>query len=140
MKTQMYERFNLRYWSAIHKKMAYNADAISRIVGRCLSHHYDDLGGEIVPMQATGVEDKNGKGVYEGDVISIEGRFNLFVEYFEGCHMLRFCLGCGNDVWGTLKRLVELERNAGTVFEIVGNIYENPVLLGARVAEQRMQE
>jgi len=75
-------------------------------------------------MQYTGLKDKNGKEIYEGDVIELLNasdnygtrRNRRVVEWRAGLCTLGFNLGIGR------------KRN-GCVYEIIGNIYENPELL-----------
>lgn len=83
-------------------------------------------------MQFTGLLDKNGKEIYEGDtlirsygalkplVIGKLNRGDVFdVEFFRGQFLMRD-KGLGHD-----KRLNE----HAELMEIIGNIYENPELL-----------
>jgi len=75
-------------------------------------------GGKL--MQYTGLKDKNGKEIYEGDL------FNYMCD--DGC-IEKNCEVVFNDGafrtrWGCLiKDIIDWE------FEVIGNIYENPELL-----------
>lgn len=90
-------------------------------------HPRDD---EIILMQSTGLHDKNGKEVFEGDVIAIEvddtgTPINARVFQNSKIGVLMFHVFEDNeDV-----PMVELLEDNSVAFEIIGNIYENPELL-----------
>ena len=85
---------------------------------------------EIELMQSTGLKDKNGKEVFEGDVIAIEvddtgTPINARVFQNSKIGVLMFHVFEDNeDV-----PMVELLEDNSVAFEIIGNIYENPELL-----------
>ena len=77
---------------------------------------------EIILMQSTGLKDKNGKEIFEGDILGTkDGLLNGVVEY-------RSDLGMWTN---SLIRYNNFERlcNVANSREIIGNIYENPKLL-----------
>ena len=76
-------------------------------------------------MQYTGLEDKNGKEIYEGDIVKLRANHGIgVVKYY--------------DEWGAFvveyikhRQLAVLGMNYYKEdIEILGNIYENPELLG----------
>lgn len=70
--------------------------------------------------QFTGLLDKNGKEIYEGDIVSIEAiksRVNKVVEW----NSERACWDAGGEN--------RIELYAFCYCEVIGNIYDNPELL-----------
>lgn len=77
---------------------------------------------EFELMQSTGLKDKNGKEIFEGDILGTkDGLLNGFIEYREDLGMFV----------NSLIRYNNFERlcNVASDREIIGNIYENPELL-----------
>lgn len=80
------------------------------------------VNNDIHLMQSTGLKDKNGKEIFEGDILGTkDGLLNGVIEY-------RSDLGMWTN---SLIRYNNFERlcNVATSREIIGNIYENPELL-----------
>ncbi len=69
--------------------------------------------GDSVAMQYTGLKDKNGKEIYEGDIARFR-EYNHHINFSDG----GFYVG-DFDTLGSIN----------TAVEIIGNIYENPELL-----------
>lgn len=85
---------------------------------------------EFELMQSTGLKDKNGKEIFEGDIIAIEvddteTPINARVFQNSKIGVLMFHVFEDNeDV-----PMVELLEDNSVAFEIIGNVYENPELL-----------
>ena len=85
---------------------------------------------EVELMQSTGLFDKNGKEIFEGDVIAIEvddteTPINARIFQNSKIGVLMFHVFEDNeDV-----PMVELLEDNSVAFEIIGNIYENPEFL-----------
>lgn len=80
-------------------------------------------------MQYTGIKDKNGKEIYEGDIIStdLDRPFNIVV-FRNGAFMFQ-CHDNGKDYYDYMFSVDE-ESDRWEYGEIIGNIYENPKLVG----------
>ncbi len=79
-----------------------------------------DLGSGLL-MQFTGLKDKNGVDIYEGDFLGIGDCENLPVVFHDGSYRLRD--GLSNQGMSTL-----VGDRTGRL-EVVGNIHENPDML-----------
>ena len=77
---------------------------------------------EYILLQYTGLKDKNGKEIYVGDIVILndaEEENRCVVEYKYGSYIL---------VDGELRE--NLSNVENRFLEVIGNIYENPELLG----------
>ena len=76
---------------------------------------------EVELMQFTGLKDKNGKEIYEGDMLhwkTVNDDYKFVVEY-GGLDDMGQGMGIGFNV----------HESSVDILEVIGNIYENPELL-----------
>lgn len=72
-----------------------------------------------VLMQYTGIKDRNGKEIYEGDILEYGTGYMESVKYRNGCFMAIGRQSC-NYLYSSVGRYSPV---------VIGNIYENPELL-----------
>ena len=96
-------------------------------------------------MQYTGLKDKNGKEIYEGDIITFEDMGEEGYEYIEGFDFVnRASVVFENGRWeldnlashnsSVLEEMNSCHEDFITVFEnceVIGNVHQNPELLEA---------
>lgn len=75
-------------------------------------------------MQYTGLHDKNGREIYEGDILRIISNFELRKDITQQAVTYDHW-SFGTDEWA-LFELVRNQKKGEQVFEVIGNIYENP--------------
>lgn len=87
---------------------------------------------EIILMQSTGLKDKNGKEIFEGDILtngidvmSIK-RHDTLGFYIDFKGKIDFIADCAD-----LEEFEEYAKEIADSLEIIGNIYENKELLDA---------
>lgn len=83
---------------------------------------------DIEVLQFTGLQDRNGKEIYEGDIIKYNFPYDGRLKHISPVTYLETQASFGiKDIYGNEIPLYRITAN--NYFEVVGNIYENPELL-----------
>lgn len=125
------DRFKFRAWNGQDREYDYNAQNIS-FYDRdedsiTLFRHVERDKPDVILEQCTGLKDRNGKLIYEGDIVLLSdnnknyqvffdeetGQFKVKMPYMSGYEVLNF----------------EIYQPSSSLFTVVGNIHENPELL-----------
>lgn len=127
----MNDRFKFRVWFAPNwqkPEMIYEAEHTYDNRCRNKGSFYHESFGEILEdedcilMQSTGLKDKNGKLIYEGDIVKIN-------DYGKPIEVRFYCLGF--ELYRSPDNLVGYHNDKyfPESIEVIGNIYENAELL-----------
>lgn len=124
----MSREIKFRAWDGFQKKM-FDIKSLKL-------PHREDLSPEVYLMQYTGLLDKNGKEIYEGDIVKfypvlddiLKGKDPLAttVSYDDGCF---YVLKMNTDMCLLIDAAKAWNNYEKGGIEIIGNIYEHPHLL-----------
>ncbi|QCD52478.1 YopX family protein [Campylobacter sp. RM16192] len=108
-----------RVWNTIDRKMLKWGDIFHLPAWEIFPGTPEQRAFDI--MQYTGLRDKNGKEIYEGDIIKKIGDIKTYSIVFDGV-LAAYLMDDGTGGYGLNQMLLR-------DFEVIGNIYENPELL-----------
>ncbi len=127
-------KIKFRFWNKVTKSLHY-PDGWDEIASRMRLV-------EMIPMQFTGLKDKNGKEIFEGDVLK-------WKDYGRRSYRIYLIIWSEENATFDLDTIKDSSRNSvpddriyrtDTEAEIIGNIYENPELLNECVEDSGGEE
>jgi uncharacterized phage protein (TIGR01671 family) len=146
----MSKEIKIKVWNP-YKKLMYDGNKLEKLLtkkvifvslsyGKLIIYSYDKNGDyyELIPLQFTGLPDKNGNEIYEGDIIGTNERYQILPKYIVEWNEKHCCFTCIDggtfNYIGDIDELIQyhlLSNMRLDVCEIIGNIHENSELLGA---------
>lgn len=126
----MSREIKFRAWDSQENTMFYNEDILNiqfaenfiRIENE--KYAFNSFLDEVMLMQYTGLKDKDGIEVYEGDIIVCNNKYKSIVSYKNGSFVKSYRNG---NIYLLYDSNIEDEILIN--YEVIGNIYENPDLL-----------
>jgi uncharacterized phage protein (TIGR01671 family) len=131
----MYKHIMLGWNGSIEGRLDPNKEGGS-VVDITIEHkngtHPDYIDDYIKVMQFTGLKDKNGKEIYEGDILNTNYQTDVVIPYYVK-EALPFITLVNAKDWeynnGDYYEGGNIQSHNWNKFEVIGNIWENPELL-----------
>lgn len=112
-----------RVWDKLDKEFAQRIECLLDMSVAERVFALDDDDGKLIIEQYTGHKDKNGKEIYEGDIVKSIFTHRLYQVVYRQWDA---SFVCENDEWEEILLFISNERPS---LEVIGNIHENLELL-----------
>lgn len=126
-----YRKIMADYVSAIQNGETLGTPSSVNVIVKGKNETWDIKNDHVELLQSTGLKDANGKEIYEGDIVKIHVVLLSpddkvgYVEYHKkyGYSLIMNDRRCRQEYWANDNK---------AVYEVIGNVHENPELLEAQ--------
>lgn len=131
------KEIKFRAWDVENNKMIQNYAHVSKYGQFYTAWTSTDSEREYIPMQYTGLQDRTGRNIYEGDIV-IASKMPYYWEFVKSVnkglvvynnHTASYRIKMDNYHSSTIGESDTVKFNPVSKYEVIGNIYENPELL-----------
>ncbi len=129
----MNREIKFRAWDKYNKKMHYQPEVNFHFFDdefTCVLNEHDQVVVQpesVVVMQYTGLKDKNGKEIYENDIVcwTFNDKLKSQIVFHEGCFGHLNLTGINKEH----SEFIPINKTRAEYMIVCGNIYQNPELL-----------
>lgn len=131
----MQDRFKFRCYHKIYKKIydIYSITPFGVVISSLAVSNKRTNFEDCEIMQCTGLTDKNGKLIYEGDIVKVPEDYSTFGQFADEKYEVYYKAGGFRFKPKLDKKARGCWLEDDNTFEIIGNIYENSELLTGEV-------
>lgn len=121
------EKKRMYKWIENFEDMVIVNGELKPVLNNSVDNNWNWYKANYIPLQYTGFKDKNGKEIYEGDILARDGYWSIRIDYKNGCCVVRDL-----DKVRYNNKILDIplcEYKSINRWEIIGNIYQNSKLL-----------